>query len=102
MARHDEGKQLLMCLDWWRLRYPLGMERLIRRQPVIHGLDKPESSLFEQRRLILRRRISVREVCPPIRRAESVIWAIVMLMVHADLGHHRIMHLPDDDGVSKI
>jgi hypothetical protein len=54
MARHDERKQLLMCLEGRRRRYPLGVERLIRRQAMIHGLDKPESSLFEQRRLILR------------------------------------------------
>jgi hypothetical protein len=101
MAGHDEGKQLLMRLDRRRLRYPLVMERGICGKAVIDRLHEPESSMFIHGRLILRRRIPVVYISPPVRSAEAVLGAIVVLVVHADLRHYGVMHFPEGSGVSQ-
>lgn len=101
MARHDEREQLLvvMCVDRRRLRYPLGlMVRSLEGQAMIHGLYKTEAAVLVHRRLILGRREAVVDVGPPVAGAKASIMSIVVLMVHANLGHEGIVHRPGGAG----
>lgn len=91
-----------MRLDRRRLRYPLGVvERGLEGQPVVHGLYKTEATMLVQWRLILGRgEAMIVHISPGIGGAKATIVSIVVLVVHADLGHEGIVHLPGGAGLS--
>jgi hypothetical protein len=76
------------------LRHSLGVKRRFRRQ-LIQRLDEPKTSMLVHRRLILRRSVAVIDFNPSIIAAKGDLMSTVVFVVHADLGHHGLLHALD-------
>jgi hypothetical protein len=76
------------------LRHSLGVKRRFRRQ-LIQRLDEPKTSMLVHRRLILRRSVAVIDFNPSIIAAKGDLMSTVVFVVHADLGHHGLLHSLD-------
>jgi hypothetical protein len=62
---------------------------------MLNWLHKSKASMFVYRRLMLRRIVTIADIHPSIAAPEAVV-VVVMLMVHANLRHHGIVHPLDE------
>jgi hypothetical protein len=70
---------------------------MVRRQSIVlNWLHKSKASMFVYWRLMLRRVVTITDIDPSIVAPKSVVVAAVMLVVHADLRHHGIVHPLDE------
>lgn len=65
---------------------------MLRRQAMLNWLHESKSSMFVYWRLMLRRTIGIVEVDPSLVAPKAIVMAAVMLVVHANLRHHRLVH----------
>jgi len=63
---------------------------------VLNRLHKSKPSMLIYWRLMLRRIVIIVDIDPAIVAPKPIVVAAVMLMVHANLRHHRIVHPLDE------
>jgi hypothetical protein len=69
---------------------------MFRRQPIVlNWLHKPKTSMFVYWRLVLRRVVTVTDIDPSVVAPKPVV-VVVMLVVHANLRHHGLVHPLDE------
>jgi hypothetical protein len=70
---------------------------MVRRQSIVlNWLHKSKASLFVYWRLMLRGVVAITDIDPSIVAPKAVVVAAVVLMVHTNLRHHRIVHPLDE------